>query len=528
MVVLLGQGESETEARALVERYRAADLDAVLEAVTTRWDDLLGAVQVKTPDRSLDLMLNRWLLYQTLACRVLGARRLLPGGRRLRLPRPAAGRDGADRGRPRHHAGAARAGPPPASSSRATSSTGGIRPPDAACARASRTTWSGCPTPSAHYVAVTGDAERARRGDPVPRGPAAGRRAGRGLLRAHRLRPARLALRALRPGARSEPGGGRARPAPDGRGRLERRHEPGRAPRAGRERLARLVPASPPSSSGRRSRTRAARRRAGRALARPRRRRCGRRSRPTAGTATGIAGPTSTTAPRSARRRTRSAASTPSPSPGPCSRARPTPLAPPGPWPRWRSISCGASRRSSCSSRRRSCARVAIPATSGLPAGHPRERRPVHARRHLGHHGLRRARATAIAPASSSPSSIPSTTPARAPASTAIASSPTSWRPTSTPSRPISAAAAGPGTRGRRAGCTGRASSGCSGFRLRGAALFIDPVHPAGVERLLPALPLSLRRATRSRWRTRAASPAGSRAWRSTACASSSGPRDCR
>ena len=46
------------------------DLDAALRAVTTRWDDIVGAVQVKTPDRSLDVMLNRWLLYQTLACRV--------------------------------------------------------------------------------------------------------------------------------------------------------------------------------------------------------------------------------------------------------------------------------------------------------------------------------------------------------------------------------------------------------------------------------------------------------------------------
>ncbi|HZO42024.1 MAG TPA: glucoamylase family protein [Methylomirabilota bacterium] len=70
VVVFLGQGSSADEARALVQRYRTADLDGVLRAVTTRWDDLLAAVLVKTPDRSFDLMLNRWLLYQALVCRV--------------------------------------------------------------------------------------------------------------------------------------------------------------------------------------------------------------------------------------------------------------------------------------------------------------------------------------------------------------------------------------------------------------------------------------------------------------------------
>ncbi len=55
----------------MITRWRGADLDESLEAVRQDWNDVLGAVEVKTPDRAFDIMLNGWLVYQTLACRVL-------------------------------------------------------------------------------------------------------------------------------------------------------------------------------------------------------------------------------------------------------------------------------------------------------------------------------------------------------------------------------------------------------------------------------------------------------------------------
>ncbi len=70
LVLFLGQTTTVEEARRLVVHYRTIDLDSVLHDVRDYWDDILGTVQVTTPDRTMDIMLNGWLLYQSLACRI--------------------------------------------------------------------------------------------------------------------------------------------------------------------------------------------------------------------------------------------------------------------------------------------------------------------------------------------------------------------------------------------------------------------------------------------------------------------------
>ncbi len=80
VVFFLGEAASARAARELIARYRTRDVSAVLQTVGERWDDVLGTVQVATPDRSMDILMNRWLLYQTLACRVWARSALYQAG----------------------------------------------------------------------------------------------------------------------------------------------------------------------------------------------------------------------------------------------------------------------------------------------------------------------------------------------------------------------------------------------------------------------------------------------------------------
>jgi cyclic beta-1,2-glucan synthetase len=71
VIFLLGEAESKTAAQELVAKFQqTGTVNAAFEKVLAHWDGVLGAVEVRTPDAALDTMLNRWLLYQTLSCRI--------------------------------------------------------------------------------------------------------------------------------------------------------------------------------------------------------------------------------------------------------------------------------------------------------------------------------------------------------------------------------------------------------------------------------------------------------------------------
>ena len=80
VLVLLGEADADTNPAELIRRGRTADNAAVLREVARYWDEVEGTVEVRTPDRSMDIMLNRWLVYQTLACRLWARTALYQAG----------------------------------------------------------------------------------------------------------------------------------------------------------------------------------------------------------------------------------------------------------------------------------------------------------------------------------------------------------------------------------------------------------------------------------------------------------------
>ncbi len=240
LVFMLGEAESTDGAVALIEKYRVADLDEVFKSVTDFWGQTLGAIQVKTPDRTVDILLNGWLLYQTLVCRVWGRtgfyqssgaygyRDQLQDVMALCISRPAIAREHILRAAARQFtAGDVQHWWLPTSGQGVKTRVSDDR------------VW--LPFVVCHYLTVTGDLAVLDELLPFLEGPPLEPRPARDLRVSRADGGDRDTLRALCPGLGREPRHRLAWPAAVRNGRLERRHESGRRGGPRRERLAGLV-----------------------------------------------------------------------------------------------------------------------------------------------------------------------------------------------------------------------------------------------------------------------------------------------
>ncbi|MBX3424165.1 MAG: hypothetical protein KF688_00675 [Pirellulales bacterium] len=70
-VLLVGEADSQAEARKLIDQYRSpASVEAALAAARDKWRGILSAIEIETPSQPVNLMVNGWLPYQNLSCRI--------------------------------------------------------------------------------------------------------------------------------------------------------------------------------------------------------------------------------------------------------------------------------------------------------------------------------------------------------------------------------------------------------------------------------------------------------------------------
>jgi len=77
----LGAAADQREAIETIQRFQSSlAVTQSLDRVNQFWNKALGAVQVKTPDESINILANGWLLYQVISCRLWGRSGLYQSG----------------------------------------------------------------------------------------------------------------------------------------------------------------------------------------------------------------------------------------------------------------------------------------------------------------------------------------------------------------------------------------------------------------------------------------------------------------
>jgi cyclic beta-1,2-glucan synthetase len=88
---LLGFASDAVQAKKLLTEAAGVPAASRLDQVRADWNHLLGATTVTTPDPLLDVLVNRWLLYQAVSCRMWAKSGFYQAGRRHRVPGSVAG-----------------------------------------------------------------------------------------------------------------------------------------------------------------------------------------------------------------------------------------------------------------------------------------------------------------------------------------------------------------------------------------------------------------------------------------------------
>ena len=70
LTFMLGFATNAVQAERLAQNWQTRDVGQALDTVKTHWSGVLEKIQVKSPDPLFDVLMNRWLLYQTLTSRL--------------------------------------------------------------------------------------------------------------------------------------------------------------------------------------------------------------------------------------------------------------------------------------------------------------------------------------------------------------------------------------------------------------------------------------------------------------------------